>query len=748
MTHHKFGGVDNWVDRLGQQGDSRGSTITASVGEAYDEIMRGLHRVAELTGKAPKWYCPGTSWADAVGVAIAQQTKPARLLQHRSRRQGHRQQGRDRRQPEECPTLGAISQDVAQLPLEGTPQWGLQAPQLDAPRVAQVSFDADAGWGRCRIAWPSVQPMYTAAVRWRDAALIGDDSLFDGRRLDTRLATDELVELYVDSPDFGSGSFVSKLKGQLAQASDDAVQVAAELLYVHTLVASTTTWSARKKAELVNTVTAIGGPGVAPMPDDLAAVLAGGAAGTGQAYLNYRPRMFTYLVMVFRTIKLLPPAERREAVSSLQAWRSAVVEVDTQSVWSQEYALEHLLFPDVAPPILSRTDRASIVAAFPEAGADIETVCSALEPNVTYGRRSFVDPYWFPLRQRWNPQPAETLYTAWATQVAAAFDLDERERNYKINRQPLFAAALEAARHGGDPHAELKAALSGFNVVRWQVTDSFLTWVKAYPQTAAKGLTELQTDPGPESIDRFLALLPWESLSGMGARLSLASTLLLGCAAESLPPWRDTASRTTQRLTGGYACEAAATAGEIYLTFLERLDMILHTVNAQSGAAVLRDRLDAQGLAFTVATRTSTRPDGSPPRRKRSPAGRTAPPPPRHLTPHQHQSLRRRQIATTFRTPRSCHSRRSPSSCISMISASRGWRRPSPCSAASASWFFRGHLGRERPTWPERWRSSWPGVLSESRPCSSIPAPATRTSSKDCGPTLLTRPASPSSTGR
>ena len=465
-----------------------------------------------------------------------------------------------------------------------------------------MAFEGDAGWGRCRIAWPSVQPMYAAAARWRDSALVGDASLFDGRQLNTRLATDELVEQYVGSPDFGSGSFVSKLKGQLAEASDDAVQVAAELLYVHTLVASTTAWSARKKAELVNTVTAIGGPGVAPLPDDLAAVLAGGAAGTGQAYLNYRPRMFTYLVMVFRTIKALPPAERREAVSSLPAWRLAVAGVDTQSVWSQQYALEHLLFPDVAPPILSRTDRASIVAAFPEAGNDIETVCATLEPNVTYGNRSFVDPYWFPLRQRWNPSPAEALYADWATQVAAAFDLDERERNYKIERQPLFAAALETARQGRDPHTELKAALSGFNVVSWQVTDAFLTWVQADPQTAAAALTELQTEPGPESIDRFLALVPWESLPGMGARLSIASTLLLGCAPDTLPPWRDTASRTTQRLTGGYACEAAAGAGEIYLTFLERLDMIRHTVNdADPDHPVLRDRLDAQGLAFTVA---------------------------------------------------------------------------------------------------------------------------------------------------
>lgn len=44
---------------------------TSGPGEAYDEIVRGLHAVAELTGRAPRWYRPGTAWADDVGLAIA-----------------------------------------------------------------------------------------------------------------------------------------------------------------------------------------------------------------------------------------------------------------------------------------------------------------------------------------------------------------------------------------------------------------------------------------------------------------------------------------------------------------------------------------------------------------------------------------------------------------------------------------------------------------------------------------------------
>lgn len=45
---------------------------TSSPAEAYDEIMRGYDALAELTGKPPLWYRPGTAWADDVGIAIAQ----------------------------------------------------------------------------------------------------------------------------------------------------------------------------------------------------------------------------------------------------------------------------------------------------------------------------------------------------------------------------------------------------------------------------------------------------------------------------------------------------------------------------------------------------------------------------------------------------------------------------------------------------------------------------------------------------
>ncbi len=96
----------------------------------------------------------------------------------------------------------------------------------------------------------------------------------------------------------------------------------------------------------------------------------------------------------------------------------------------------------------------------------------------------------------------------------------------------------------------------------------------------------------------------------MGARLSLASTLLMSLAPEEFPPWRDAPWKVTQRLTDGYHPQEAATCGEYYLLFFERLDLINHQA-ADAGLRV-RDRLDAQGIAWAVASYSSEHLDGWP----------------------------------------------------------------------------------------------------------------------------------------
>lgn len=446
--------------------------------------------------------------------------------------------------------------------------------------------------------------MYAAAERWRDEALVGDRSLFSGQPIDGLSAARELVRDFVERPDESARDFISKLRDQLAGTGSAGVQVAAELLYVHTLILSTDAFKSKNKLELVNNVIRIRDAGTTPVPDDLADALKGGVVRPGQAYGSSRWKMFAYLIRVFEAIKARGPVDRATTLTDWRAFQALLSEIDDQSVWAQRYALEHLLFPDVAPPILSRDDRAKIAQVFsagePSEDTDVIRLSAQLAPNVFYGDREGVNLYRTPYRERWQGVSDDlSRYADWSRRIMNSIRLDHVERQYKIDRVERLRAVFRAAEAGENPGEAVRRAFSSYNVVDFRAADTFGHWVKADPTNAAEALRALADRPGPESIDRFLTLVPYEAVPGLGTRLSIASALAMGLKPELLPPWRSEAAETTRRLAGGYPAQEAATAGEHYVNFLERLDAIRAVVNAQE--TLLRDRLDTQGLAWTIA---------------------------------------------------------------------------------------------------------------------------------------------------
>ena len=445
--------------------------------------------------------------------------------------------------------------------------------------------------------------MYAAAARWRDEALIGDRSLFSGQPINGLAAAQELTRDFIESPDATARDFLSKLRDQLAGSSADAVQVAAELLYVHTLIVVSYAFKSKNKVELVNKVAAIRDSGTSPIPEDLLGALKGGVVQPGQAYASYRWKMFAYLIRVFESIKEIPVADREATLTNWEQFQVVLSGIDDQSVWSQRYALEHLLFPDIAPPILSRDDRATILSAFspdfPGREIDLVTLPTLLEPNAIYGDRQSVNFYRTPYQERWQgTSEALKQYAAWAQKILRSADLDREERSYKLELCDRLSDVFEAAKTGTDLPAAVKHALRS-NLVDFREADNFTKWVEQNPDTAAEAFRQLQRNPGPESIDRFLAHVPREALSGVGARLSVAAVFAMGLDPEKLPPWRSEVAETTRRLAGGWQPQESTTEGEQYLLFLERLDAIRGAMNTEQ--EVLRDRLDTQGLVWTLA---------------------------------------------------------------------------------------------------------------------------------------------------
>lgn len=455
--------------------------------------------------------------------------------------------------------------------------------------------------------------MYAAAEVWRDKCLILDESLFDARDFSPVDAAEVLVRDFINQPDTSSDDFITKLSKQLATSGRDAVQLAGELLYVHFLIANTRAVSSKQKHDVVSKVLVIHSES-SPIPADLTEALRGGAAIPGTAFGTYRWRLFGYLVDFFLHVKRLEPSAREKVLKNPIEFVRFIDGVDDKTAWIQRYAIEHLLFPGTFPSIVSRDNRRSIAKTFsdPVAGSDslaLAALVSKLDPNEEYGPHSnSVNLYRAPYRAKWHA-PDERLqrYADWAELIVATLDLDEQERNYKLEAAERIRAALRAMSQLSPAWlSDLKKPIAQSHLVDFRVLDTFMSWAEEQPTAAADAIQRVVDSPTPEGIDAMLALVPITAASGTGARLSLASVLLMSIDPYRYPPWRAPAFERTLQLASLYKPQESATEGEYYLLFLEAIDAV-HGALLQRGVD-MRDRLDTQGVMWTMATAAAPEP--------------------------------------------------------------------------------------------------------------------------------------------
>ena len=94
--------------------------------------------------------------------------------------------------------------------------------------------------------------IYAAAARFVDAALREDDSLFTpGVAIWATANLNDLYARFVANPDESSDAFLVKFQRQLAGAADSTIQLAAEALYVHFLIAHMSALAKRNVIEPV-----------------------------------------------------------------------------------------------------------------------------------------------------------------------------------------------------------------------------------------------------------------------------------------------------------------------------------------------------------------------------------------------------------------------------------------------------------------------------------------------------------------
>lgn len=456
--------------------------------------------------------------------------------------------------------------------------------------------------------YPSAHPVYAAVERWRDRSVIGDQSLFGEQRTSTLESAQELVHHFIESPDESSRDFLTKLADQLRGSSPASVQLAAELLYVHLLIARSDTVSGPRKREIVNRVLAMAA-GTEPMPVDMGEVLDAGMVRPGQAFNSYRWRQFGFLIEAMATVKALPEEGRSTVVSHPASLVRFFDEVGDQGAAIQRHALEHLLLPDTFPAVVSQDHRAQIVTRWGDlAGPDddpgplrLARLVDRLERNVRWGGGA-VNVYWAPHLWEWSqPSPQWTAFAGWSRRLLAHVDLEAQERSYKARlAQRAVEVRAAVAASANDWPEQLRRLFTDKenNLVNWRAYDRFLDWATTESDACAQALAELWRDPGPESIDRFLARVPSAAIHATGARLSVASFLLCAAGVEEFPQWRSTAVTSAFRLAGFSKPEPTATEGERYDYFLAFLDQVLQFA-ARDGVP-LRDRLDAQGLVWQL----------------------------------------------------------------------------------------------------------------------------------------------------
>jgi|ERR1019366_9522884 5-methylcytosine-specific restriction protein B len=133
-------------------------------------------------------------------------------------------------------------------------------------------------------------PILAAAQRWIQTCLIEDRSIFRPDAHWTAPLVDEVNEAFVGRPDFGQDNYITKLKGQMKNASPLAEQLMAEMLWALLLFPSN--MKARTKRQQVRDIWAMSGQQLAdnnPLLDDsvLVGIGSGGPASTTTGLTNW-----------------------------------------------------------------------------------------------------------------------------------------------------------------------------------------------------------------------------------------------------------------------------------------------------------------------------------------------------------------------------------------------------------------------------------------------------------------------------
>lgn len=193
-----------------------------------------------------------------------------------------------------------------------------------------------------------------AARRWRDRSLLSDISVLADHRLWTHERLVEVDAHFNGRPDATKDRFQTKLQRQFADASPEACQLVAEMLWVMNLFPSNI-GPESKRAAIMNAWEWSG----ETLADDHAMLdrnLLKGIGSAGPGFLAHRPRELRFFINAMLAFKALSEADQRELLAD--AWRFAewLDGVPDEGYRQLKHILPFLLFPDEFERIASPGD--------------------------------------------------------------------------------------------------------------------------------------------------------------------------------------------------------------------------------------------------------------------------------------------------------------------------------------------------------------------------------------------------------
>ncbi|MDX2531146.1 McrB family protein [Streptomyces europaeiscabiei] len=207
-----------------------------------------------------------------------------------------------------------------------------------------------------------------AAVQriFRDGLLTGRSAFAPDLEAWTGRTAADLRARFVDRPDESSDTFLVKLSRQLAEAPDETIALAAELLFVNMAPLVPEQIGLPKKLQILREVLSWADRPIV-VPQTLEPGLKGFLHG-GQGFLNYRWAQFQILVLLVERLAELDRSGRTALLDDPWGFRRLCLAIQDsvghKKGRAQIHVLLYALFPDTYQPIASAYHKQEIVKAF------------------------------------------------------------------------------------------------------------------------------------------------------------------------------------------------------------------------------------------------------------------------------------------------------------------------------------------------------------------------------------------------